>query len=654
MNLIHCNRVFTIAATMVITAALSGVAWGAPNIRAMQQFSPSGGWTATPAHLFITNSSGLEWREITPNFVAGTRLSNANFLNSSDGVVLGFRDGSFTMARTSDGGATWSLAALTVSGAVPAGLSGESSVTRNGAAGTIRLRLISSSNFVRSIELATSDGGQTWVRQTDPPIQANEPLSKVTPPAGWLIRSEGTCAGFKNGCTQSSRLYSTVDGGVTVTDITPAAADETAPGGSAQTALPEEFPEFKNYATRISTNMGFDQCSTGSVSGMQAWFTSSPYRDANIYIGGSNRGCSQPNLSASYVSSLGTQGWGIIPTWVGPQAPCNGFNSSISSTTSTAASQGVTEAQSASSAANSYSLGSSIIYYDMEAYTSSSCNAGAAVGAFLNSWTQELHSLGFLAGVYGSPSNAQSDWTALANEPDAVWIADWNGNSSVLNIPGLSNSYWPTNQRIHQYEGGNNETWGGVTYNIDNDNEDAPVASVGGGGGGSNILVDPGFEQATVSGNSAPGWTGQTNISGHDTIIYHGSYPHSGTNYGYLGANNNDNDYLFQIVTIASTAKSAMVQYWLNVVTQETTTTTAYDLFTVEVHDMNGNNLGTLQTYSNLSSTNDGNANGVYFQPPPVSMLQFAGKQVKLVFHATTDVSKTTTFRVDDVSLTVQ
>jgi hypothetical protein len=77
-------------------------------------------------------------------------------------------------------------------------------------------------------------------------------------------------------------------------------------------------------------------------------------------------------------------------------------------------------------------------------------------------------------------------------------------------------------------------------------------------------------------------------------------------------------------------------------------------LFTVEVHDMNGNNLGTLQTYSNLSSTNDGNANGVYFQPPPVSMLQFAGKQVKLVFHATTDVSKTTTFRVDDVSLTVQ
>jgi hypothetical protein len=229
--------------------------------------------------------------------------------------------------------------------------------------------------------------------------------------------------------------------------------------------------------TVVSTNKGFDQCSAASTSAMQTWVESSPYSDTNLYIGGVERGCSQPNLSAAYVTALEEQGWGIIPTWVGPQAPCNGFSSSISENVSTAADQGTAQAKSAVIAARSFRLGASIVYYDMEAYTSSACNAGAAVGAFINAWTVELHSAGFLAGVYGSPSNAESDWTVIANLPDAVWIALWNGNPSVENLSPLSNSYWADNQRIHQYRGSHNETWGGVTFNIDNDNEDGPVAA---------------------------------------------------------------------------------------------------------------------------------------------------------------------------------
>ena len=32
--------------------------------------------------------------------------------------------------------------------------------------------------------------------------------------------------------------------------------------------------------------------------------------------------------------------------------------------------------------------------------------------------------------------------------------------------------------RIHQYQGGHNETWNGVTFNIDSNFEDGPVAGL--------------------------------------------------------------------------------------------------------------------------------------------------------------------------------
>jgi RimJ/RimL family protein N-acetyltransferase len=70
-----------------------------------------------------------------------------------------------------------------------------------------------------------------------------------------------------------------------------------------------------------------------------------------------------------------------------------------------------------------------------------------------------------------------ADWTTLANPPDAVWLARWNGNPSVFGDPSLPDTYWSNHQRIHQYAGGHDETWGGTTFNIDNDAEDAPLAS---------------------------------------------------------------------------------------------------------------------------------------------------------------------------------
>ena len=66
----------------------------------------------------------------------------------------------------------------------------------------------------------------------------------------------------------------------------------------------------------------------------------------------------------------------------------------------------------------------------------------------------------------------------------------------------------------------------------------------------------------------------------------------------------------------------------------------------VEVRNTAGAVLATLATYSNL---NRGTA-GVYSQKT-LDLSAFKGQTVRVTFHATTDVSLTTSFRVDDVSL---
>ena len=46
------------------------------------------------------------------------------------------------------------------------------------------------------------------------------------------------------------------------------------------------------------TGLGFDACAAPSSRTMTAW-AASPYRAIGVYIGGSNRGCSQPNLTST-------------------------------------------------------------------------------------------------------------------------------------------------------------------------------------------------------------------------------------------------------------------------------------------------------------------------------------------------------------------
>ncbi len=228
------------------------------------------------------------------------------------------------------------------------------------------------------------------------------------------------------------------------------------------------------------TGLGFDTCSAPSSRSMRAWRSSSPYQAIGVYIGGINRACSQPNLTASWVAAQTEAGWHLLPLYVGRQAPTSECSSCAKLSSSQAAAQGAAAAVDAVAEAEGVAIGrGSPIYFDMEAYARGSAGTTPTL-TFLQAWTKKLHALGYDSGVYSSSGSGIVD---LANKvgtsyvlPDELWIANWNGQKSTSD-PAVPAGAWTPHHRVHQYRGGHNETYGGVTINLDNNYVDA--ATVG-------------------------------------------------------------------------------------------------------------------------------------------------------------------------------
>ena len=219
------------------------------------------------------------------------------------------------------------------------------------------------------------------------------------------------------------------------------------------------------------TGLGFDACTAPSRRSMSAWLDS-PYRAIGVYIGGLNRGCSQPNLTASWVAEQVAAGWNLIPTYVGLQAPTSSCTSCATLSTAGAGVQGSAAADDAVAQAAAIGIGpGSPIYNDMESY-SRTASATNATLTFLAAWTARLHALGYESGVYSSSASGIADLVSRLGtptylQPDHIWMANWNGLKSASD-PYVPADAWADHQRIHQYRGGHDETWGGVTINIDN------------------------------------------------------------------------------------------------------------------------------------------------------------------------------------------
>jgi len=235
------------------------------------------------------------------------------------------------------------------------------------------------------------------------------------------------------------------------------------------------------------TGPGFDQCNAPSQRAMDRWMARSPFTGVGIYISGYSRGCrEQPNLTPAWVSKQLRSGWRLLPITLGPQASCSthfpryGHDKTINSTPGKegkywyARKMGLEEAAKTVRAAQRLGLSrGSVMYYDLEAFNESNGRCRESALYFLSSWTSKLRALGYKSGVYSSAASgikalddARVNRPGKFTMPDQIWIADWDGKANTSSR-FVRESGWQPHRRVKQYRGGHNETWGGVTINID-------------------------------------------------------------------------------------------------------------------------------------------------------------------------------------------
>ncbi|MFD8757192.1 glycoside hydrolase domain-containing protein [Kitasatospora sp. NPDC059577] len=238
----------------------------------------------------------------------------------------------------------------------------------------------------------------------------------------------------------------------------------------------EPLPEYRFQGP------GFDACSAPPLEAMSVWWTASPYGAVNIYSSGGQRGCKQDRLTPQWVAGVRAMGWELVPTHVGLQAPCaERADKPLRIDPGRADEQGEQEAGDAVAALQALGLGQgSPVYLDMEGYPTGDEVCSRAVVDFTAGWTRALHEAGYRSGFYSSMNSGVADIVAAAQDgrtplPDALWYARWDGKASTTGQAGLPEDLW-AGQRIHQYRGSANETYGGVTLNIDRDQIDGPVA----------------------------------------------------------------------------------------------------------------------------------------------------------------------------------
>ncbi len=149
---------------------------------------------------------------------------------------------------------------------------------------------------------------------------------------------------------------------------------------------------------------------------------------------------------------------------------------------------------------------------------------------------------------------------------------------------------------------------------------------------GGNGILNPGFESGTSP------WV-QTSSGGY--TIPSTTRPRTGSYSAYFGGYNSATETLYQTVTVPS---NGSLKYWWYNTTNETSAT-AYDYLRVRIYSTSGTLLTTLRSWSNASAKN-------VWSQDTLSLAAYAGQTVRVQFTVTTDSSLTTSFFVDDVSLT--
>ncbi|HTU48727.1 MAG TPA: hypothetical protein VMF91_26935 [Bryobacteraceae bacterium] len=178
-------------------------------IREAHLLSPAHGWVLAGDRLLWTGNNGGQWNDVTPPLGSNRSIDGAFFLDANHAwAIIHQRDEypeHIYIAVTTNGGNAWSVESLTTDKDVLEGYANLAKLSFPDAShGWILLTKTSSSAGSLSYLYATSNGGESWSRLPDPPV--NGSFAFFTTRMGWL------CGGV-----QGDELYVTRNSGQTWT-----------------------------------------------------------------------------------------------------------------------------------------------------------------------------------------------------------------------------------------------------------------------------------------------------------------------------------------------------------------------------------------------------------------------------------------------------
>jgi hypothetical protein len=237
-------------------------------------------------------------------------------------------------------------------------------------------------------------------------------------------------------------------------------------------------------AAKVYSGRAFDTCTAPSLSKMTAWKASNFYGAAAVYVGGTNRGCTQKELTSTWVTKVSAAGWKLIPLYVGAQPPCQTSSNTERISATNAASLGTTDGTDAVAKASGLGMkAGSAVYLDMEAYDITNTSCVNSVLTYVHAWNKAVKAKNYYAGFYGFKSTSAAavvNDTDRTNLPDAVWYAYYDKVNTTTTDWPYKATWWVHHQRGHQYLVNSKESHGGVTLTVDRSAWDAPVAVVAG------------------------------------------------------------------------------------------------------------------------------------------------------------------------------
>jgi hypothetical protein len=171
----------------------------------------------------------------------------------------------------------------------------------------------------------------------------------------------------------------------------------------------------------------------------------------------------------------------------------------------------------------------------------------------------------------------------------------------------------------------NNSTSSAASFSVNN-----PIVS--------ELIKNAGFESNTTN------WTASSGVISNDATQAARTGSYKAWLNGYGAAHT---DTLYQQITIPANSTTATLSFWLKVVSNETTTTQAFDTLKLQIRNSSNTVLSTLATYSNLNK-------GSSYLKKTFDLSAYKGQTIRIYFLGVEGSTVETAFLIDDVSVIAQ